>query len=118
MSDQLNKVTATNIVELVEAVPGVRGIQSSVGTALRTVDMRLRQGKTSTARFGVIIDEGRHEIAVEVALEKGTIIRSVVESMQRVILEYISANMNVSDGIEGASGADRPVVNVRVMSVY
>ncbi|WJZ01977.1 hypothetical protein [Corynebacterium freiburgense] len=106
MTNKPIQLRATDIVDLVEAVPGVRGIQASVGTALRTLDARLRQGNTSNARFGVLIQEDEHKITVEVSLEKGTSIRGTVEDVQRAISGHFSKEVQA------------PIVSVRVISVH
>ncbi|MDO5077301.1 hypothetical protein [Corynebacterium sp.] len=99
-------VRAADLIPIVEAVDGVRGIQAGVGTALRALDAKLRKRDERSARFGIIIDGATDLVTLELALESGPPIKGIVESIQRTVGEAF------------ASAGQNPKVHVRVMSVY
>ncbi|GAA2100140.1 MULTISPECIES: hypothetical protein [Brevibacterium] len=96
---------ADQLVSLVEAVPGIRGMEPGIATTLRTLDARLRR-RAERARFGLTIDPDAHLITVELALSGPRPVRAVVEDVQREVHEAVAS----------AGGAQHEVL-VRVQSL-
>lgn len=71
-----------DLLAVVAAVPGVHGIEPGLGTALRTLDARVRRTGASTARFGLYIDTAEGTALVEVALDRSRPVRETVRDIQ------------------------------------
>lgn len=85
------ETTAADLVAVVCAVPGVRGIEAGIASTLRTLDARLRGHHADRSRYGLILDPEARTVTVEVALGPSAPVRSVVESIQRAVQEALSA---------------------------
>ena len=83
-------ITANDLVGLVEAVPGVRGIEAGIATTLRTLDARLRR-RAERARFGLSIEPDSQLITVELALSGARPVRAIVEDVQRAVHEALAS---------------------------
>lgn len=108
---QITDVRATDLIGVVTAVPGVRGIEPGVASTLRTLDARLRRHNPSAARYGLIVDQETGDVTVEVALYSDLPVRSVVEDVQRSILRALGHTET------GRVEPGRPRVLVRVQSL-
>ena len=63
-----DRCTASALVELVGSVPGIAGVDPSLGSTLRGVDAMLRGATMDDVRYGVVIDRDEARVTVEVAL--------------------------------------------------
>ena len=93
------------LADLVEAVPGVRGLEPGVVGMLRTVDARLRR-TAGRAPFGLVVEPDRARVTIEVGIDHHRPVRDVVAEIQRV----------VGDAVRGVLPEGTAVV-VRVQSV-
>ena len=59
---------AADLLAVVTSVPGVHAIEPGLGTALRTIDARVRRSSARTAHFGLHIDTAEGTALVEVCL--------------------------------------------------
>ncbi|NUL44601.1 hypothetical protein F7P69_05240 [Cellulosimicrobium funkei] len=100
-----SQVTAADLISVVEAIPGVRGIEASIATTLRSLDARLRRQNTDHIRYGMVIDPVTGQVVVEVALTVLRPVWQIVAEVQRAV-----------QGVLEDSGTDREVL-VRVQSV-
>lgn len=74
--------TATQLIDLVTAVPGVTGIEPSIGTSLRALDVRIRRSGTQTAHFGLHVNRAEGSVSVEVCLDRTRPLRETVRDIQ------------------------------------
>ncbi|WP_313818380.1 hypothetical protein [Citricoccus sp.] len=81
VSGPTGAVTAADLISVVEAVPGVRGIEAGIATTLRSLDARLRRQHTDHVRFGMVIDPVTGQVVVEIAL---TVLRPVWQIVAEV----------------------------------
>lgn len=79
---------ATQIVEIVRGVSGVRGIEPGLGTTLRGLDALLRRGGNGQAVYGVTLDPDTAEVVVEVSLTGRVPARDVVTAIQRAVQDH------------------------------
>lgn len=103
--------TAADLIDLVVAIPGVRGIEPGVSTTLRAVDARIRRNGTA-ARFGLHIDHTDGSVTVEVCLDRTRPIRESVRAIQTVLEEALHGSMTGGD-----APSTGPEIHVRVQSV-
>lgn len=78
-------VSAAQLVSVVQAVPGVRGIEPGIATTLKAIEARLRRSDTVAASHGLIVGTAAASITVEVSLDRRTPVKDVVESLQRSV---------------------------------
>ena len=74
--------TAADLVDLVAALPGVRGIEPGVATTLRTLDARIRRSGAAASHFGVHVDHADGSVTVEVCLDRSRPVRESVRDIQ------------------------------------
>ncbi|WP_017615124.1 hypothetical protein [Nocardiopsis salina] len=79
------ETSAADLVEVVCAVPGVRGIEAGIASSLRTLDARLRRDRASRVRYGIVIDPRSGTVTAEVGLAPGAPVRTIVEEIQRAV---------------------------------
>ncbi|WP_313823517.1 hypothetical protein [Citricoccus sp.] len=90
-------VTAADLISVVEAVPGVRGIEPGIATSLRSLDARLRHQNTEHVRFGMVIDPVTGQVVVEIAL---TVLRPVWQIVAEVQVAVQAALQDSGSGRE------------------
>lgn len=122
--------TAAALVRIVTAVPGVRGIEPGIASALRTLDTHLRGQAGQVARFGIVVDDAQRT-TIEVGLDGSRPIRQVVRDIQATVMQALGqpeepggpeAESPHADGggqrpQHGADARPRPSVTVRVQSL-
>lgn len=74
--------TAAELIDLVVAVPGVRGIEPGIGTSLRALDARVRRSESRSAHFGLRVDRAEGTVTVEVCLDRTRPVRETVRTIQ------------------------------------
>ena len=97
--------TASELVRVVTAVPGVSGIDPGVATTMRALDARVRRGGDS-AHFGLYIDGAGPGVVAEVCLDRTRPVREIVRDIQAAV--RAAAAGSVPDGAD---------VTVRVQSL-
>lgn len=122
--------TAAALVRIVTGVPGVRGIEPGITSALRTLDAHLRGQDGQVARFGIVVDDAQRT-TIEVGLDGSRPIRQVVRDIQATVMQTLGqpeepdgpeAESPHADGggqrpQHGADARPRPSVTVRVQSL-
>ena len=108
-----DRCTASALVELVGSVPGIAGVDPSLGSTLRGVDAMLRGATIDDVRYGVVIDRDEARVTVEVALTGEQPTREAVTALQRVVKQSIAQAREASD--EELPGRDWEVL-VKVQS--
>lgn len=73
---------APDLLAVVTSVPGVHAIEPGLGTALRTIDARVRRSSARTAHFGLHIDTAEGTALVEVCLDRSRPVREAVRDIQ------------------------------------
>ncbi|MBE2997883.1 hypothetical protein IDM40_04050 [Nocardiopsis sp. HNM0947] len=106
------ETSAADLVEVVCAVPGVRGIEAGIASSLRTLDARLR-GERGRARYGVVIDPESRTVTAEVGLGPGAPVRVIVEEIQRAVQRAIDRS---AAGEPGEARTWRVLVRVQSVS--
>ncbi|BDA63871.1 transcriptional regulator [Actinomyces capricornis] len=81
--------TAAALVRTITGVPGVRGIEPGIASALRTLDTHLRGRDSHVARFGIVIDTAAQHTTIEVGLDGSRPIRQVVRDIQAAVLQAL-----------------------------
>lgn len=103
--------TAAALVRIVTAVPGVRGIEPGIASALRTLDAHLRGQDGQVARFGIVIDDAQRT-TIEVGLDGSRPIRQVVRDIQAAVMQALGqpeepggpeAGGRTGEGTDGAT---------------
>jgi hypothetical protein len=97
---------AAALIDVVTAVPGVRGIEPGISTTLRTLDARLRRTDASAVRYGLVVDLESGTVTVEIGVIGELPLRSVVEEVQRAVQSALADH-----------GSGGPEVLVRVQSL-
>lgn len=88
------RTTAAELVEAVAAVPGVRGIEPGIASALRAVDARLRRGGDARVHYGAVIDETANTVTIEVGLSRDPApVRGTVALIQRTVREALAGTL-------------------------
>lgn len=104
MSEQWS---AADLVELVSGVPGVGGVEPSLGSTLRSVDAMFRGTPRRQVRYGVSVDRGAARVELEMSMDGEQPVRDAVVALQRAVKQVLATS---GDGREW-------VVVVRVQSV-
>lgn len=99
-----SEVSAQDIVDIVEHIHGVVGIEAGVSTAMQAIDSRLRGRDDKTSLFGVIIDERSKLITIEVCLNNRAPLCCIVREIQQKVSSCYNDHVSA------------PAVRVRVMS--
>ena len=106
---------ATDLLAVVTSVPGVQAIEPGFGTALRTLDARVRRTGASTARFGLHIDTAEGTALVEVSLDRSRPVREMVRDIQVALRRALAARADhAATGTGTGTGTE---VSVRVQSL-
>lgn len=106
-------LSTTDLLAVVTSVPGVRAIEPGLGTALRTLDARVRRSGTRTAHFGLHIDTAEGTALVEVALDRSRPVRETVRGIQLALRQALASDRD-RPGTDAESGSE---VTVRVQSL-
>ncbi|MBO3725169.1 transcriptional regulator [Actinomyces bowdenii] len=80
--------TAAALVRTVTGVPGVRGIEPGIASALRTLDTHLRGQAGQVARFGIVVDDAQRT-TIEVGLDGSRPVRQVVRDIQAAVMQAL-----------------------------
>lgn len=99
-SARVVRASAADLVGVVQAVPGVHGIEAGVASTLRTIDARLRRSRARSARYGLVVDEETRTVTVEVGLTSDVPVRRVVEAIQRAVQAALEPDPGTGDGPE------------------
>lgn len=115
--------SAAELVHLVTAIPGVRGIEPGLASTLKVIGKRMQQQESQQDRFGIIIEEGTNRAIVEVGLDESRPVKQIVRDIQETVIRSLTEpdaqdNEAVSD--EDSEHVDNPPghrVTVRVQSL-
>lgn len=115
--------SAAELVHLVTAIPGVRGIEPGLASTLKVIGKRMQQQESQQDRFGIIIEEGTNRAIVEVGLDESRPVKEIVRDIQETVIRSLTEpdaqdNEAVSD--EDSEHVDNPPghrVTVRVQSL-
>lgn len=108
---------ATDLLAVVTSIPGVQAIEPGLGTALRTLDARVRRTGARTARFGLHIDTAEGTAVVEVSLDRSRPVRETVRDIQVALRRALAERAdNAGTGISTDTDTDTEV-SVRVQSL-
>lgn len=77
--------SAAQLVEVVTPIPGVRGIEPGITSALKVFNARVR-GDDDNARYGITIDHDAKTVIVEVGVTSQSPIRETVTRIQQAVL--------------------------------
>ena len=89
--------TAADLLAVVTSVPGVHAIEPGLGTALRTIDARVRRSSARTAHFGLHIDTAEGTALVEVCLDRSRPVREAVRDIQLALRRALAAQAGEAD---------------------
>ena len=89
--------TAADLLAVVTSVPGVHAIEPGLGTALRTIDARVRRSSARTAHFGLHIDTAEGTALVEVCLDRSRPVREAVRGIQLALRRALAAQAGEAD---------------------
>ncbi|HJF12017.1 hypothetical protein [Corynebacterium falsenii] len=107
----VDAISAASLVKLVESIPGVAGMEAGVVSTLRAIDARIRRRNgDQRARYGLVIDHEQHLVTVEVSLNHGTCVLTVVEKIQHAIKDALR------DALSDAATDYTVLVRVQSMS--
>ncbi|GAA4260937.1 transcriptional regulator [Dietzia aurantiaca] len=98
---------AADLLAVATSVPGVHAIEPGLGTALRTIDARVRRSSARTAHFGLHIDTAEGTALVEVCLDRSRPVREAVRDIQLELRRALAAQ----------AGETAAEVTVRVQSL-
>lgn len=109
--------TAADLIDVVTAVPGVRGIEPGITSTLRTIDARIRKLQTRRARYGLVLDSEARTVTVELGLDDSRPIREIVADTQRAVQTALDLSdarpMTVLVRVQSLTGKEsrQPTVN-------
>ena len=115
--------SAAELVHLVTASPGVRGIEPGLTSTLQVIGKRMQQQESQQDRFGVIIDEGTNRAIIEVGLDESRPVKEIVRDIQETVIRSLAEPDSRDDDAvndEGSEHVDNPTghrVTVRVQSL-
>lgn len=109
------ELSASDLLAVVAAVPGVHGIEPGLGTALRTLDARIRRTDSHASHFGLHVDTAAGSTLVEVSLDRSRPVRETVRDIQ-VALRRALAELADHAGSGTGTGTGTEV-SVRVQSL-
>ena len=115
--------SAAELVHLVTAIPGVRGIQPGLTSTLKVIGKHMQQQESQHDRFGVVIEEGTNRAIIEVGLDGSRPVKDIVRDIQETVIRSLT-EPNTRD-VEAVSDEDsehidnptRHQVIVRVQSL-
>ena len=118
-------LSAAELVHLVTAVPGVRGIEPGIGSTLRAIGSRMRQQDPQQARFGVVVEAGSRTAVIEIGIDGSRPVKDIVRDVQETIIRSLTEAGESDDDSEarqdsGSSDVgeqNAPQVTVRVQSL-
>ena len=118
-------LSAAELASLVTAVPGVRGIEPGIGSALRVIGSHIRQQDPRQARFGIVVEEGSRRAVIEIGIDGSRPVRDIVRDVQETIIRSLSqtgesgAPSEVQEGSDSSDVGEQsaPQVTVRVQSL-
>lgn len=103
--------TAADLVDLVAAVPGVRGIEPGVATTLRTLDARIRRTGAGSSHFGLHVDRDAATVTVEVCVDRSRPVRESVRdiqhTLQRTLRDALPAGLEVHVRVQSLAAPPR-----------
>ena len=91
MSSTCAEADAADLIGVVCAVPGVRGIEAGVASALRTLDARVRRTGGARSRYGLVLDREQGTVTVEVSLLADSPVRKVVAAIQQAVQQALDS---------------------------
>lgn len=89
MSEQWS---AADLVGLVGSVPGVGGVEPSLGSTLRSVDAMFRGAPRRDVRYGVAVDREAARVVLEVSMDGEERVRDAVVALQRAVRQVLSSD--------------------------
>lgn len=112
--------SAAELLRLVTAVPGVRGIEPGLSSTLKVIGSSVPQ-----ARFGVIVESGLRKATIEVGIDDSKPVKDIVRDIQETVIRSLSQSQqheeehSNSKNLESISSDDdnTPQVRVRVQSL-
>ena len=118
-------LSAAELVHLVTAIPGVRGIEPGIGSTLRAIGSRMRQQDPQQARFGVVVEAGSRTAVIEIGIDGSRPVKDIVRDVQETIIRSLTEAGESDDDSEarqdsGSSDVgeqNAPQVTVRVQSL-
>ena len=118
-------LSAAELVHLVTAIPGVRGIEPGIGSTLRAIGSRMRQQDPQQARFGVVVEAGSRTAVIEIGIDGSRPVKDIVRDVQETIIRSLTEAGESDDDSEarqdsGSSDVgeeNMPQVTVRVQSL-
>ena len=112
--------SAAELLRLVTAIPGVRGIEPGLGSTLKVIGSRMPQ-----ARFGVIIESGSRQATIEVSIDGSRPVKDIVRDIQETVIHSLSQSQQYDEehtnsktlDSTGSDNDNTPQVRVRVQSL-
>ncbi len=112
--------SAAELLRLVTAVPGVRGIEPGLGSTLKVIGSRMTQ-----ARFGVIVESGSGQATIEVGIDDSRPVKDIVRDIQETVINSLSQTQQHDGELSKSKTSDSssvdedntPQVTVRVQSL-
>lgn len=114
--------SAAELLRLVTAIPGVRGIEPGLGSTLKVIGSRVPQ-----TRFGIIVESGSSQATIEVGIDGSRPVKDIVRDIQDTVINSLSqsqqhdeehSNSQTLDSTTTSSDDDNtPQVRVRVQSL-
>ncbi|MEZ7667870.1 transcriptional regulator [Rothia sp. 27098_8_161] len=112
--------SGAELLRLVTAIPGVRGIEPGLGSTLKVIGSRMPQ-----ARFGVIIESGLRKATIEVSIDGSRPVKDIVRDIQETVIHSLSQSQQYDEehtnsktlDSTGSDNDNTPQVRVRVQSL-
>ena len=107
--------SAAELLRLVTAIPGVRGIEPGLGSTLKVIGSRMPQ-----ARFGVIVESGSRQATIEVGIDESRPVKDIVRDIQETVIRSLSQaqqhdeEQSNSQALDSTSSDDDNTPQVRV----
>lgn len=82
-------IPPTDLLPIVVAVPGVRGIEPGITSTLRVLDARIRRSRQHQVRYGLMIEAAGEKVTVEIGLDHSRPVRETVRAVQLAVQEHL-----------------------------
>lgn len=87
-----SETLSENLAKAVTAVPGVRGLEPGILSAVRVLHSQVLGERPGASRFGVRVDDAAQEVHVDLGVEGSREVRQTVSQVQREVEQLLASS--------------------------
>ncbi len=103
---------ASELVKVVTSVPGVRGIEPGITSALRVWGARVSGEDDGSSRYGILLDDDSSAVTIEVGIDDSRPVTEIVSDIQQAVHKVLRPS-----AASVTTNSDECVVTVKVKSL-